>query len=83
MHTSASSVMFLPHNFHDRDVSRESAQGVKLKLHADGSEVEYFGAMYKGAVTVAKEVVEPDLSGIRAPGKSLMSLQWNETVAAL
>lgn len=33
MHTSASSVMFIPHNFHDRDSSRESVQGVRLQLN--------------------------------------------------
>jgi primary-amine oxidase len=32
MHTSASSVMFIPHNFGDRDASRESVQGVRLQL---------------------------------------------------
>lgn len=32
MHTSASSVMFLPHNFADRDPSRETVQGVRLQL---------------------------------------------------
>lgn len=32
MHTSASSVMLIPHNFADRDPSRESVQGVKLQL---------------------------------------------------
>lgn len=32
MHTSASSVMLIPHNFADRDPSRESVQGVKLHL---------------------------------------------------
>lgn len=32
MHTSGSSVMFVPHNFHDRDPSRESVQGVRLQL---------------------------------------------------
>ncbi|KAK7917591.1 hypothetical protein PG985_011199 [Apiospora marii] len=32
MHTSASSVMFIPHNFADRDPSRESVQGVRLQL---------------------------------------------------
>lgn len=32
MHTSASSVMFIPHNFNDRDPSRESVQGVRLQL---------------------------------------------------
>ena len=32
MHTSGSSVMFVPHNFNDRDPSRESVQGVRLQL---------------------------------------------------
>lgn len=32
MHTSATSVMFVPHNFNDRDPSRESVQGVRLQL---------------------------------------------------
>lgn len=32
MHTSASSVIFIPHNFGDRDASRESVQGVRLQL---------------------------------------------------
>lgn len=31
-HTSATSVMFIPHNFADRDPSRESVQGVRLQL---------------------------------------------------
>ena len=37
MHTSASSVMFIPHNFHDRDPSRESVQGVRLQLKGANS----------------------------------------------
>ncbi|KAF7187989.1 Amiloride-sensitive amine oxidase [copper-containing] [Pseudocercospora fuligena] len=37
MHTSASSVMFVPHNFHDRDPSRESVQGVRLQLKGENS----------------------------------------------
>lgn len=32
MHTSASSVMFVPHNFLDKDASRESVQGVRVQL---------------------------------------------------
>ena len=32
MHTSATSVMFVPHNFGDSDASRESVQGVRLQL---------------------------------------------------
>lgn len=37
MHTSASSVMFVPHNFNDRDPSRESVQGVRLQLQGKKS----------------------------------------------
>ncbi|PNS17033.1 Copper amine oxidase 1 [Sphaceloma murrayae] len=32
MHTSASSVMFVPHNFHDQDPSRRTSQGVRMGL---------------------------------------------------
>jgi len=32
IHTSASSVMFVPHNFLDRDPSRESVQGVRVQV---------------------------------------------------
>jgi hypothetical protein len=48
MHTSASSVMFTPFNFHDRDPSRKSAQGVKLEKGAGGATPKYFGSTYKG-----------------------------------
>lgn len=37
MHTSASSVMFVPHNFADRDPSRESVQGVRYQLRGSRS----------------------------------------------
>lgn len=37
MHTSASSVMFLPHNFADRDPSREAVQGVRYQLKGSRS----------------------------------------------
>lgn len=37
MHTRASSVMFVPHNFNDRDPSRESVQGVRLQLKGKNS----------------------------------------------
>jgi primary-amine oxidase len=37
MHTSATSVMFVPHNFNDRDPSRESVQGVRLQLRGKNS----------------------------------------------
>lgn len=37
MHTSASSVMFVPHNFMDRDPSRESVQGVRLQMKGENS----------------------------------------------
>ncbi len=37
MHTSASSVMFTPHNFVDRDASRETVQGVRFQLKGKNS----------------------------------------------
>ena len=37
MHTSATGVMFVPHNFNDRDASRESVQGVRLQLKGKNS----------------------------------------------
>ncbi|TKA62158.1 hypothetical protein B0A55_11481, partial [Friedmanniomyces simplex] len=37
MHTSSSSVMFIPHNFADRDPSRQSVQGVRLQLQGKKS----------------------------------------------
>ncbi|KAK4503665.1 hypothetical protein PRZ48_004580 [Zasmidium cellare] len=43
MHTSGSSVMFIPHNFHDRDPSRESVQGVRLQI--DGKK---YGGGFRG-----------------------------------
>ena len=52
MHTSASSVMFTPHNFHDRDPSRESVQGVKLELGADAHKARYFGGRYMEGLTL-------------------------------
>jgi len=42
MHTSASSVMFIPHNFHDHDPSRSSSSGVKLDL-GNRSNTRYYG----------------------------------------
>lgn len=43
MHTSASSVMFTPFNFHDRDPSRRSAQGVRVVKTPNGAKPRYFG----------------------------------------
>jgi primary-amine oxidase len=42
--------MFTPFNFHDRDPSRRSAQGVKLDLEADGTKPEYFGGRNEKSV---------------------------------
>lgn len=43
MHTSASSVMFIPHNFLDRDASRESVQGVRVQLKGKDSSGGFAG----------------------------------------
>jgi hypothetical protein len=48
--------MLVPHNFHDRDPSRASAQGVKLDMKSSseggGSNVRYYGAKYTEGVAV-------------------------------
>lgn len=53
MHTSASSVMFIPHNFHDRDVSRETSQGVLIEKDPEnGSHPRYYGGRDMAGVTL-------------------------------
>lgn len=59
MHTSATSVMFVPHNFGKRDLSRESVSGVRI----DQVEAKYFGGRYEDGTTLRKEQLEPDLTG--------------------
>jgi primary-amine oxidase len=55
MHWSGTSVMFIPHNYLDRDASRESAQGVRLIIGEAGvEEVTYFGARYDKDVFIRK-----------------------------
>lgn len=50
MTTASSSVMLVPHNFHDRDPSRAAVQGVRLRMKSEedggGSDVKYYGAKY-------------------------------------
>jgi len=62
MHTSASSVMFMPFNFHDRDPSRQRAQGVRLELGDEGTDPRYYGAAYNHDEHLKKTDLEPDLS---------------------
>jgi primary-amine oxidase len=57
MHTSASSVMFVPHNFGGRDLSRSSVSGVRI----DQTEAKYFGGKYEEGTKLRKEQLEPDL----------------------
>jgi primary-amine oxidase len=55
MHTSASSVMFVPHNFHDRDPSRMTSQGVFIEKDEakDGeAKVRYYGGRQHEGVTL-------------------------------
>jgi primary-amine oxidase len=55
MHTSASSVMFTPFNFHDSDPTRLSAQGVRITDENGETKVEYYGGRYQQGVSL-KEV---------------------------
>jgi hypothetical protein len=54
MHTSSSSVMFTPFNFHDRDPSRLSSQGVQLDIKPKGTKPRYFGETYHKGVNLEK-----------------------------
>ena len=52
MHTSASSVMFTPFNFHDSDPTRRSAQGVRIDNGDDGKKSRYYGGRYREGVAL-------------------------------
>ncbi|KAH8804603.1 copper amine oxidase [Xylogone sp. PMI_703] len=75
MHISSSSVMFTPFNFHDRDASRRSVQGVKLSLSERGTEANYFGGKAEDNVKVGVEDLEPDMTKYNDPPKK--NLTWN------
>jgi len=79
MHTSASSVMFTPHNFHDRDPSRESVQGVKLELGDGGHKPHYFGGRYIEGVTLNLTDLEPDLDRYQAVRHDVTDLSFNKS----
>jgi primary-amine oxidase len=56
MHWAGTSVMFVPHNYFDRDPSRESAHGVRLKMERGkkGNNATYYGPKYDKAVHIRK-----------------------------
>lgn len=56
MNWAGTSVMFIPHNYFDRDPSRDSAQGVRLKMLKDqkGNNATYFGPKYEKDIHVSK-----------------------------
>jgi hypothetical protein len=54
MHTAASSVMFTPFNFHDRDPSRLTSQGVQLDINSKKTKPRYFGRTYDEGVRLKK-----------------------------
>ncbi|KAE8447169.1 hypothetical protein EG329_011000 [Mollisiaceae sp. DMI_Dod_QoI] len=64
MHTSSSSVMFTPFNFHDRDPSIHTRQGVKIE---HGKKSRHFGGSYSEGATLKKIDLEPDLSSYQVP----------------
>lgn len=59
MHTSASSVMFVPHNFADRDPSRESVQGVRLQLQGKRQGGGFAGEEINGDLRSRSEQKQP------------------------
>ncbi|RDW84682.1 hypothetical protein BP6252_02272 [Coleophoma cylindrospora] len=72
-HTSASSMMFLPHNFHDRDPSRKTSTGVKLDLR-NRNNTKYYGGRNKEDLLVKLEDVEPDMDAYSSGEKNVRKL---------
>ncbi|MCJ1472377.1 hypothetical protein MMC13_001024 [Lambiella insularis] len=83
MHTSASSVIFMPHNFHDRDPSREAVQGVKVEIGAGAPAPRYFGGRYKESVRLNVTDLEPDLSIYHATRHDVTDLSLNQSILGL
>ncbi|KAF2668453.1 amine oxidase catalytic domain-containing protein [Microthyrium microscopicum] len=80
MHWSGTSVMFVPHNYHDRDPSRESAQGMRIKMGKNKvEEVTYYGARYDKDVFIHKEDIEPEMDKYSPPGSGISALSHNAT----
>ncbi|KAE9373708.1 amine oxidase catalytic domain-containing protein [Stipitochalara longipes BDJ] len=73
MHTSSSSVMFTPFNFHDRDPSRLTSQGVQLDINSKKTKPKYFGKTYNEGVKLKKTDLEPDLTKF---GQSSGNVSW-------
>jgi hypothetical protein len=55
MHTSSSSVMFTPFNFHSWDPSRLTSQGAELEINSEETKPKYFRKTYNEGVKL-KEV---------------------------
>jgi hypothetical protein len=59
MTTSASSVMFAPHNYHTRDRSRTLTNGVKIDVSREGEEkLEFYGSGSRGVRQDVKAILE-------------------------
>ena len=81
MHTSASSVIFVPHNYHSRDPSRETVQGVRLEFQDGGKHnATYFGGRYKKGVALNIEDLEGDLSRYQALEHDVTDLSFNKSI---
>ncbi|TVY81016.1 Membrane primary amine oxidase [Lachnellula suecica] len=76
MHTSASSVMFTPFNFHDHDPSRNRVQGVKIDQGSERSKARYFGGRYSEGVRLKASDLEPDLSKYNTEQQDARNMSW-------
>ncbi len=83
MHTSASSVMFTPFNFHDRDASVQSRQGVRLQLTPAGPQPNYFGGRNTKGVHLKPTDLEPDLTQYSATEHDVTYMTLNKTLSSL
>ncbi|KAJ5774196.1 membrane copper amine oxidase [Penicillium paradoxum] len=85
-HTSASSVMLMPFNFHDRDVSRKSAQGVRVDLAGKGNgtaKTQYFGHHYEHKFVLDESDVVPNLTAYGASEHRVRKFPYTEDMLAM
>ena len=84
MHTSATSVMFVPHNSGKRDMSRSGVSGVRI----DREGARHFGGLYEQGAKLGKRQLEPDLADyagkIPEEGRKILSeLSFEGTIVGM
>ncbi|KAJ6118214.1 membrane copper amine oxidase [Penicillium samsonianum] len=85
-HTSSSSVMLVPFNFHDRDASRKSAQGVRVDLAGQNggtAKAQFFGHHYEHGFVLDENHVIPNLTAYGAQEHHVRKFPYTEDMLSM